>query len=408
MFKGFTPFILATAATIPGVCLRIFGIHDLNPLIMTLITAVAIFCASFILTWCCEVMQIDIPQAVAVAAVALIAVLPEYAVDIYFTWMAGKYPDSEYVHYAIANMTGANRLLIGVGWSAVILLYMFKFRKKIRLDQEHKTEIFFLALATLYAFIIPLKGTLTLIDSAVLIGIFVWYIRLIIKKPVVDEEITGPALAVANLPKTKRIVATWGFFAIAALVILADAEIFSESLVASGKLLGINEFLLVQWLAPIASEAPEFIVAITFVLRGNAGVALGSLVSSKLNQWTLLVGMIPIVYAISSGTVTHMPLGINQLHELLLTAAQSAFAIALICGLVVGRNAALALLILFMAQFMSPLYDSIFIGLFAGVEPHDASLMVFSGIYIVLSVALIIIHPKKFYHLIDGIKSPKH
>ena len=404
--KGFMPFILASAFTIPGVCVRLFNIH-LDPITMTLITAVAIFCASFILTWSCEVMQLDIPQAVAVAAVALIAVLPEYAVDMYFTWMAGKYPESDYVHYAVANMTGANRLLIGVGWSVVILIFMIKYRKKITLEEDHKTEIFFLAAATCYAFTIPLKGSLNLFDSFILIGIFILYIRLIIKKPVVDEEITGPALAIADLPKKKRIITTWGLFAIAALVILADAEIFSESLVASGKLLGINEFLLVQWLAPIASEAPEFIIAITFALRGQAGIALGSLVSSKLNQWTLLIGMIPMIYAVSSGSVTHMPLGTNQMHELLLTASQSAFAIALISGLVVGKKAALSLFLLFFAQFASPLYAHLFDGMFGDIPARDAVLMIFSGIYIALSVVLIICHPKNFYHLIDGLKTPK-
>jgi cation:H+ antiporter len=39
---------------------------------------------------------------------------------------------------------------------------------------------------------------------------------------------------------------------------------------------GVNEFLLVQWLAPIASEAPEFIVAIMFALRGMAGLPWGA------------------------------------------------------------------------------------------------------------------------------------
>ena len=52
---------------------------------------------------------------------ALIAVLPEYAVDFVFTWKAGKDPD-EYAPLALANMTGGNRLLIGVGWSLVVLL----------------------------------------------------------------------------------------------------------------------------------------------------------------------------------------------------------------------------------------------------------------------------------------------
>lgn len=414
--KKWLPIIVAILATIPGVALRLAGAHpESNPLLMTIITAVAIFSASFILTWACEVMQIDIPQAVAVALVALIAVLPEYAVDMYFTWMAGQDPNGDYVHYAIANMTGANRLLIGIGWTVIILIFAFKFRKKVVLESTHKTELFFLMLATLYAITIPLKGTLNLFDTFVLIGIFIWYIVIIIRKPVEEEEIEGPAAAIAALPKQKRLFVTWGLFVIAAIVIFADAELFSESIVATGKQFGIKEFLLVQWLAPIASEAPEFIVAITFALRGNAGLALGSLVSSKLNQWTLLVGMIPLVYSISYSTADHphdtnfiqtvMPLDTMQMHELLLTAAQSAFAIALIAGLVAGKREAFALLILFMIQFLSPFYDTKLPEYIQGATPHDTVLITFSVIYIVFTIALVIRHPKRFINIIKGYKS---
>lgn len=415
--KKWLPIIVAILATIPGVYLRLGGFHPEHndPVMMTIITAVAIFSASFMLTWACEVMQLDIPQAVAVALVALIAVLPEYAVDMYFTWMAGQHPEGDYVHYAVANMTGANRLLIGIGWSVIILIFAFKYRKKVVLESTHKTELFFLMLATLYAVTIPLKGTLNLFDTFVLIGIFVWYIAIIIRKPVEEEEIEGPAAVIASLPKQKRLIVTWGLFLISALVIFADAELFSESIVATGKKFGVNEFLLVQWLAPIASEAPEFIVAITFALRGNAGLALGSLVSSKLNQWTLLVGMIPLVYSISYSTADHahdtnfvqtvMPLATMQMHELLLTAAQSAFAIALIAGLVAGKREAFALLILFMAQFLSPFYDELLPSYIPNATPHDTVLITFSVIYIVFTIALVVMHPKRFINIIKGYKS---
>lgn len=415
--KKWLPIIVAILATIPGVYLRLAGFspeHN-DPVMMTILTAIAIFSASFILTWACEVMQLDIPQAVAVALVALIAVLPEYAVDMYFTWMAGQYPEGDYVHYAVANMTGANRLLIGIGWSVIILIFAIKYRKKVVLESTHKTELFFLMLATLYAITIPLKGTLNIFDTFVLIGIFIWYIAIIIRKPVEEEEIEGPAAVIAALPKQKRLIVTWGLFLISALVIFADAELFSESIVATGKKFGINEFLLVQWLAPIASEAPEFIVAITFALRGNAGLALGSLVSSKLNQWTLLVGMIPLVYSISYSTADHahdtnfvqtvMPLATMQMHELLLTAAQSAFAIALIAGLVAGKREAFALLILFMAQFLSPFYDKLLPSYIPGATPHDTVLITFSVIYIVFTIALVVMHPKRFINIIKGYKS---
>ena len=76
----------------------------------------------------------DISQSLALAFLALISILPEYAVDMYFAWQAGKNP--EYMGYATANMTGANRLLIGLGWSAVVLLYWARSRKRsVTLDR---------------------------------------------------------------------------------------------------------------------------------------------------------------------------------------------------------------------------------------------------------------------------------
>ena len=49
-----------------------------------------------------------------IAIVAMITVLPEYAVDFYYAYRAGQDPASGYVASAAANMTGANRLLIDI------------------------------------------------------------------------------------------------------------------------------------------------------------------------------------------------------------------------------------------------------------------------------------------------------
>ena len=65
------------------------GTHP-SPELQALSTGVAIFGAAFMLSWAAELAQLDIPQALALAMLALIAVLPEYAVDMYFAWMAGK------------------------------------------------------------------------------------------------------------------------------------------------------------------------------------------------------------------------------------------------------------------------------------------------------------------------------
>ncbi|MDR3639731.1 MAG: sodium:calcium antiporter [Humidesulfovibrio sp.] len=348
------PLILAALITLPGLWLKLSG-ATLPPPPAALLSGLAILGASFLLLWACDVAQLDIPQTLALAVVALIAVLPEYAVDMYFTWQAGKHPELNYAHYAIANMTGANRLLIGVAWSSLAAIHWFKVRRRIILDVEQRTEVLFLGLATAYAFFVPIKGSLAWYDGIVFLAIYVWYIRLASQRPCQECELEGPAELIGALPKARRRALTVGLFLFAAGVILANAELFSENLVASGKVFGINEFLLVQWLAPIASEAPEFIVAIMFVLRGQASTAMGSLLSSKLNQWTLLVGMIPGVYGLASGTFAHpLPLGTYQLHEIFLTAAQSLLAVALLASLSLSPGAAALLFSMFAGQLLSP------------------------------------------------------
>jgi len=352
------------------------GLHS-SPQWLALSAGMAIFGASFMLSWAAELAQFEIPQALALALLALIAVLPEYAVDMYFAWMAGK--DSTYTAFATANMTGANRLLIGVGWAAVVFAFWLKTRRKeISLEPEHKIEVLFLGLATLYSFFIPFKGRLDLFDAAIFIAIFVFYMRRASQAEHVEPELEGPAEVMAQWRIPARRLVTVAFFLLSGLTIFVAAEPFAEGLLATGRTFGIEEFILVQWLAPLASESPEFIVAILFALRTNPGASLGTLISSKINQWTLLIGMLPIVYAVSSREISPMQMDGRQIEELFLTAAQSLFAVAVLANLSFSLVEALMLFALFGVQLLVP----------------DASFRYyFSFLYILLAVGLVAYKP---------------
>lgn len=402
--KRSIPIVLATLFTIPGFFLLL--IHpELAPSLRALVTGAAILGASFLLLWACDAAQKDVSQALALAVVALIAVLPEYAVDMYFTWQAGQNPGSDYAHYAIANMTGANRLLIGVAWTVIAAIFWLKTGRGVVLEKDRRTEVLFLGLATLYAFIIPLKGSLVWYDGVVLAGLYAWYIRLASRRPCEECELDGPSELLGRLPKVKRRLATSLMFLFSAGVILSNAEPFSESLVATGKALGINEFLLVQWLAPIASEAPEFTVAIMFALRGHAAIALGSLLSAKLNQWTLLVGMIPGVYGLSSASFeTPIPMGEFQMNEILLTAAQSLLAVALLVRLRLDLRGALLLFGLFVGQFLAPVAMAPLSGSLPFKVDSESIHLFFSVIYILTSVHLLLKNRGAVVELREGLK----
>lgn len=343
---------LAILLTFPGIYLWGTGTH-VTPGMEATLFGLAILGAAFLISWAAEVAQKDISQALAVAILALIAVLPEYAVDMVFAWEAAR--DPVYGHYALANMTGANRLLVGIGWPAVVMLWALKYRKVgIRLGPQHRIEVLYLGLATAYSIFIPLKGALTLIDAAVLVTIFALYAVRVAKAEVHEPELVGPALWIGGLPDIPRRLVATAMFLFSGGVIAISAHPFAHSLVAAGKSWGIDEFLLVQWLAPLASESPEFLVAIIWTLRGDPESGLGTLVSSKVNQWTLLVGTIPIVYSISLGAPGALPLDTMQQHELWLTAAQSLFAVTLLVNLSLAWYGATLLLVLFLAQFIFP------------------------------------------------------
>ncbi len=342
--------IIAFLTTLPGLILGFTHPH-IMPQVGALLFGIAIFGGAFILSWAAEAAEMDMSKSLAVAILALIAILPEYAVDFVFTWKAAHDPSQ--AHYAIANMTGANRLLVGLGWPVVLLIYVLaKKKKEILLDKSQRIEIFYLAMATLYSFTIPLKGSLNLIDTVVLVVLFGLYMRRAAKQESEEPEFVGPVKILANMNDLPRRLWTAFMFLYSGLVIFVVAEPFAESMVASGKAWGVNEFLLVQWIAPIASEAPEFIVACTWAFRGSAGSALKALISSKVNQWTLLVGTLPLVFSISSGYVRPFELDTLQDHELWLTAAQSLFAVAVLVNLRFGRLEGWLLFLIFLFQLV--------------------------------------------------------
>ena len=79
--KKLLPVWLAMAAALPGLVCSLASVHLSAP-VTAIVSGGAILAASFLLLWACDVAQNDIPQALALAVVALIAVLPEYAVDM--------------------------------------------------------------------------------------------------------------------------------------------------------------------------------------------------------------------------------------------------------------------------------------------------------------------------------------
>ena len=373
------------------------GKPHLLPWMGTIVFGAGIVGAAALLAWASEVAEIDISQGLALAIVALVAVLPEYAVDIFLAWQAGNDPSSLYSSYTTANMTGGNRLIVGLGWPLVVLLYWFKRKQNVSLSNGISTEIAFLIIGALYAVFIVVKGEISLWDTAVLLPLFGVYIWLSGRGGHSDSHLIGPSRAIASFGVTGRRIALVLIFLYAIGVIIFSTELFAKGLIDTGAQFGIDEFVLIQWLAPLASEAPEMLIASYFALRGAPGAALIMLVSATVNQWTLLLGSLPIAYSLGFGGVAALPLttgesttllgvsGHRQQVELILTMAQTVFAIALVLRLYASWRGMGLLLALFITQLV-----------FSGTEQRLAV----SALFLSLAMLLLIVDGRRR----DGIR----
>lgn len=378
--------ILAGVAT-PAVVLRLSDV-EIPPLLGILFFGAAIVSAAFALAWAGEAAEVDISGGLAVGLLAIIAILPEYAIDLYFAFSAGTDPSQ--AAYAAANMTGSNRLLLGFGWPFILLVAFVVHRRSVRrrepvdpdidgrrfavrLPTDNRVELGLLLIASVLTLIIPLTGQIHVALGVVLIAVFVFYLYRMATSDVEEPELHGVAATIGGLPTLARRTTVIAIFAVAAVVILLLAEPFAHSLIGGGRTLGIDDFLLVQWLAPLASEAPEFVIAILFALRGKASAAIGLLLASKVNQWTALVGSLPIAHLLGGGGAA-LPMDARQVEEFVLTATQTLLGIGILLTLRFSGRWATALLALFAVTFVftgtearyivSAVYAALAIGLF--------------------------------------------
>ncbi len=400
--KRWSWIILAAAVTIPGLLLKFTMGKELmtnSALLGALVWGIAVVGAAFLLTWACEAAQKDVPPALAISVLALIAIAPEYSVDWALTLEAGTNP--EYKEYAIANMIGANRMIVGFAWPLLVFIFWLKFRKAhITLSKGHRVEIGFLLAAGLYSIVLPIKGYIDFIDVAVLITIFVLYVLRLLKSSVEEPHLVGPALVVGDLPKPRRIAVVLGLMGFSLFTILQVAKPFAQSLIYTGEQIGVDSLFLVKWFAPLASEAPEVVVCIIFTLRAMAQVGLGTLVSSKVNQWTLLVGTLPLVYSLGAGQFKALPLSgtiqnqgaeFDLVGPMLVTSAQTLLAVMIVINLRVSLIGAATLFSLLLVQFFFPASIS-------GIKTD----YIFTALYGSVTVFLVI---RERHHFIPTIKS---
>ena len=330
----------------------------------------SILLSAFLVAWGAEAAQFLMSQGLALAILAWLQTLPEFAVEAVIAWDAGR--DPERAHLAIANLTGAIRLLLGLGWPMIYFVFVAAGRRKggstrrlptIRLEPEHAVEVVGLVPPVLYFILILVKRSIGWIDALVLLALYGVYLWVLMRNPPKHEETLADAPRVSRWayrqPGWRRPAAIAGLFLVGGLLLYLTTHPFLESMLAVAGIFGISQFFLVQWVAPFLSEFPEFVSTFNWARRvRQAPMALMNIVSSNINQWTVLAAMIPLVYGYSHlhhhGSWSAFPFDPAQRIEIVLTLLQTAVGVLLLANMEFDWLDASTLLVLWLAQFLVP------------------------------------------------------
>jgi cation:H+ antiporter len=181
-------------------------------------------------------------------------------------------------------------------------------------------------------------------------------------------------------------------FVFSGLVIYFSVHPFANGLETLGTNLGVPEFFMIQWIAPLASESPELVVVAYLVNKARSTAGFNALISSKLNQWTLLIGTLAVVYSLAAGHLGGLPIDPKQAAEIWITAAQSFFALAILSNFEISAREAVVLFVLFISQVLAEFYV---IQTYTDPVQTDISILIlyaYTILYIILGVALFIRH----------------
>src|SRR6266481_1572639 len=97
--------------------------------------------SALLIAWAAESAQFFIAQGFALAILAWLQTLPEFAVEAVLAW-------KQQVPLLLANLTGALRLLTGLGWPMIYATAAFFYRRRgsgplrrIQLESHHAVEV---------------------------------------------------------------------------------------------------------------------------------------------------------------------------------------------------------------------------------------------------------------------------
>jgi len=345
------PLRIAAALATLGALSRFAG--PLLPVpLETALLGIGLIAAAFMLAWAADAGESVFSGGPVLAAVAVVGVLPEFIIEVHFAFV-------QQAELVTANLTGATRLLLSCAVALPLLVGILRSRGTsgmsgvIRLAAPRRLELGVLLVAALFGLQILVKGGATVFDGCVLLFLYVLYVRRVQGTPDEEPAVIGVAAGLVSLRPNWRRPAVAGLILAAGVVVVLTANPFTHGLLDTGVSLGLDPYLLIQSVVPVATEAPELVVVAVLVSNRRPAQGLALLLASSVSQWTLGLGSLPLAYAAGGGSVS-LPLAPREQLELGLTAAVTLFVVAALTTLAPERVDAVLIAVVFVIQLIYP------------------------------------------------------
>ncbi|HET6944148.1 MAG TPA: hypothetical protein VFI01_02250 [Gaiellaceae bacterium] len=335
----------------------VFGVlvHVAGPIVpvelATVGLGIGVIGAAFLLAWAADAGEAVFSGGLVLAVVALVTVLPEFVIEVRFAYI-------QETGLVSANLTGATRLLL-TGAIAMPLIVALSARRRGRaatafqLAPTRRLELGILLIAAIFAIQIVARGSLTVVDGVVLLALYLLYARRIQGTHGEEPAVVGVAAGLLSLPPKYRRPSIAALVVVAASVVVTISNPFADALLATGTSLGIDPYLLIQSIIPVATEAPEFVVVAVLVANRRPAQGLALFLASSVSQWTLAMGALPFAYVAGGGGMS-IPLAGHALVELTVTIGLTLFAVAALAVLRSERFDAWLVIGVFAVAFVYP------------------------------------------------------
>jgi cation:H+ antiporter len=343
---------VATAAACAGTGVVVHAVGPVLPVPLAAIgLGVGVLGASFMLAWAADAGEAVFSGGLVLAAVALVGVLPEFIIEVHFAFI-------QRADLVTANLTGATRLLLTCAVGLPLLMSLLARRggrtdEPIQLAGPRRLELGILFVSAVFAVQVVIRGSLTVFDGVVLLGLYILYARRVQGTPDEEPAVVGVAAGLMSLPPRYRRPAVAALLLGAAGVVVVIANPFTHALLDTGTSLGMDPYLLIQSVVPGATEAPELVVVAVLVANRRPAQGLALLLAASVSQWTLGMGSLPIAYLAGGGGMA-LPLAGREQVELGFTTALTFFVVAALATLRPERVDAVLIAVVFVIQLIYP------------------------------------------------------